>query len=113
MAVDYFKAAGVEAVHVATLGLSAADDPVILDTARQHGMVVVTLDADFHALLALAGAAGPSVIRVRVEGLRAKELVDFLLPVIGQCESDIEAGAAVTVYEHRVGVGRLPFARRS
>jgi predicted nuclease of predicted toxin-antitoxin system len=42
--------------------------------ARREGRVIVTLDADFHALLALSNAATPSVVRLRIEGLRARPL---------------------------------------
>lgn len=43
---------GWDAVHVSQVGLDRADDPAILEYARQHGMVCVTLDHDFHAHLA-------------------------------------------------------------
>jgi predicted nuclease of predicted toxin-antitoxin system len=63
---------GVDAVHVGDKGLATATDSKILDVGRQEGMAVVTLDADFHALLALSGVTGPSVIRIRIEGLRGE-----------------------------------------
>jgi predicted nuclease of predicted toxin-antitoxin system len=49
-------------------GLATARDAKIIDFARQRGWIVATLDADFHALLALSGATGPSVVRIRIEG---------------------------------------------
>jgi predicted nuclease of predicted toxin-antitoxin system len=55
----------IEAVHVGDRGLATASDSQILDVGRQEGMVVVTLDADFDALLALSGVTGPSVIHIR------------------------------------------------
>jgi predicted nuclease of predicted toxin-antitoxin system len=61
----------IEAAHAGDMGLATASDAKILETALREGRVVVTLDADFHALLVLSGAAGPSVIRIRIEGLRA------------------------------------------
>jgi len=45
--------------------MSTASDAIIVRYARENGFVVVTLDADFHALLALSGADAPSVIRIR------------------------------------------------
>ena len=54
------------------VGLADASDAVFLDYAREEGHVIVTLDADFHTLMALTGATLPSVIRVRIEGLRAE-----------------------------------------
>jgi predicted nuclease of predicted toxin-antitoxin system len=68
---------GIEAVHVGEIGMAAAEDAEILAFAEQHSRVVVTLDADFHTLLARSGGAGPSVIRVRIEGLLAAGLADL------------------------------------
>lgn len=49
--------------------MAAAADPDILECARVQGRVVVTLDSDFHALLAVGGLPGPSVIRIRQQGM--------------------------------------------
>jgi predicted nuclease of predicted toxin-antitoxin system len=64
---------GIDAVHVGEIGYSTADDAAILQRGRDEGRIVVTLDADFHALLALSGATSPSVIRIRIEGLRGED----------------------------------------
>jgi predicted nuclease of predicted toxin-antitoxin system len=63
-------ALGWDVVHVGEIGMSAAADQEILGRALADGRAVVTLDADFHTNLALENAAGPSVIRIRIEGLR-------------------------------------------
>jgi predicted nuclease of predicted toxin-antitoxin system len=100
--------AGIDAVHVAEIGRSDAEDIEILQKGQEEGRVVVTLDADFHTLLALAAATSPSVIRIRIERLRAQALTDLLLTVISECEEDLEAGAAVTVEPTRIRIRRLP-----
>ncbi len=56
-AVQYLCDANVHAFHVGDIGASAASDEEILELARRDGRIVVTLDADFHALLALSGAS--------------------------------------------------------
>ena len=48
-AIPRLQEAGIEALHVGDIGLSAADDAEILERARRDGSEVVTLDADFHA----------------------------------------------------------------
>ncbi len=59
---------GLDAVHAGESALSTASDQAILEAARLEDRVVVTLDSDFHTILALEGSAGPSVIRLRREG---------------------------------------------
>src|SRR5687768_9912917 len=56
------RQAGIDTVHVGEIGYAAATDASILEHGRNEERVVVTLDADFHALLARTGAPSPSVI---------------------------------------------------
>jgi predicted nuclease of predicted toxin-antitoxin system len=58
---------GHDAVHVGDVGLSAAADAQVLSAARNEQRTVVTLDADFHAIMARTGATDPSVIWIRTE----------------------------------------------
>ena len=102
---------GLDAQHIGDVGLATADDRAILEQARQHGEVVVTLDADFHAQLALSGARAPSVIRIRIEGLKAEQLATLLRGVLEQCGEDLIAGAMVTVTESGIRLRRLPLLR--
>ena len=50
---------GIDAVHVTEIADASTADDVILEEARKAGRIVVTLDADFHALLAIQGSAAP------------------------------------------------------
>src|SRR5260370_38144598 len=87
-AVLHLKNAGIEAAHVGDGGLATSSDSKILDFGRQEGRVVVTLDPDFHALLALSGVTGPSVIRIRIDGLRADGLATLLDDVLKVCRHE-------------------------
>ena len=66
------RQAGMDAVHVGEVGYATAEDEAILERGREDERIVTTLDADFHTLLALSGATAPSVIRIRIEGLRGE-----------------------------------------
>jgi len=107
-AVKLLREAGIDAVHVGEIGYTAADDAAILQMARDNGRTVVTLDADFHALLALSQATFPSVIRIRVEGLRGGNAADLIQTVLKRCSDDLERGAMVTVQPRRIRIRRLP-----
>ena len=66
----YFATATTNA-HVGEVGMSGATDQQILAWSLAHEAIVVTLDAHFHAILAVSGSTGPSVMRVRMQGLDA------------------------------------------
>lgn len=110
-AVEHLHKAGFEANHVGELGLTSASGAKILAFVREEDRVVVTLDADFHALLAFTGATGPSVIRIRIEGLRAGELARLLEDLLKVCGNDVKEGAVVSVTESGIRIRNLPVLR--
>jgi len=99
---------GVDTIHVGEIGMAAATDAEILVRGRVEQRIVVTLDADFHVLLALSAATSPSVIRIRLEGLKADGLVAVLERVLKAWGEELELGAVVTVDHRRSRMRRLP-----
>lgn len=91
--------------------MAAAKDSAVIEFARESGAVVVTLDADFHALLVRSRAAHPSVIRLRVQSVPADELTALIDSVLVRCREDIEAGAMISTNGRRIRVRRLPLLR--
>lgn len=106
------SAAGWDAAHVADIGLSRAEDSRILERARQEARTCVTLDADFHALLATSEAKSPSVVRIRREGLNGKAICDLLLKIWPRIDSAVNEGALVTITEGSVRVRALPITTK-
>ncbi len=107
-AASILRGLGIDAVHTGEIGMSRADDGVILDRSTAEGRLVVTYDADFHQRLALAKATRPLVVRIRIEGLKAPAFVDLLLEVLGSCRDELERGAAMSVRDDGIRVRRLP-----
>ncbi|MCB9932506.1 MAG: DUF5615 family PIN-like protein [Planctomycetes bacterium] len=105
---DILRKAGHDAVHTGEIGMARAEDPLIIHKAVEDGRIIVTLDADFHTLLALANASAPSVVRIRIEGLNAERCAAVIERVVVACRDELEHGAAVSVTEHQVRIHRLP-----
>ena len=99
---------GYECIHVGEVGMSAAGDREILEFALGKNAVVVTLDTDFHAILAVSGAAGPSVIRIRIQGLRALEIAECVRLVCTRFGDELSSGSLVTVKSRKTTCHRLP-----
>jgi predicted nuclease of predicted toxin-antitoxin system len=110
--VKHLAAAGVVAEHLGDLGLSRAADDEILAEARQRDAVIVTLDADFHQLLATTRARSPSVVRIRIEGLKGDRLAAIIIQVLAGAQTELATGAVVSVTPGRIRVRGLPIGQK-
>ncbi len=104
---------GIKTIHVSDIGMWAAEDIEIIQKAQAEQLVIVTLDADFHSILALNNFDSPSVIRIRIERLKALALTELILDVIHQCQDELEQGSAITVEPNRIRIRRLPLIPNS
>ncbi|MGI8967233.1 MAG: DUF5615 family PIN-like protein [Limisphaerales bacterium] len=104
------RQAGHDAVHTSEIKMANAADEEILKTAFAENRIIVTLDADFHTLLSLNCLEKPSVIRIRIEKLRAAQLSNLLQLIIPQCDAALEAGAMISVQENRIRIRKLPIS---
>ncbi len=105
---ELLRQKGLDVVHTGECGLSVASDDAILTAGRAQGRTVITLDSDFHTILTFEEASGPSVIRVRWEGLREPEMAKLIGQVLELCPDELESGAAVSVRRDGIRVRRLP-----
>ncbi len=96
------------AVHVGDLGMSEAPDTAILEYASAESRIIVTLDADFHALLAMASASKPAVIQIREEGLKSPQLATLLLQIAKQFEKELQTGCVMTFFGGKIRYRALP-----
>lgn len=111
--VRHLAAFGFFAEHVGDLGMHAAADEAILDLARSRNAVIVTLDADFHRILSIQKSTTPSVIRVRIEGLKGDRLADLLVQVVQSIGNELNSGAVASIEPTRIRMRRLPLGGNS
>lgn len=109
---EFLRQAGWDVEHVSDIGMSRASDVDIIRHARKDKRILCTLDADFHALLAVAGQDSPSVVRIRREGLRGQALSILLLSSWPRIEQAAEQGALITITEKAIRIRNLPVATR-
>ena len=86
--------------------MSRSADDEILAWSRGKNAIVVTLDADFHTILAVSGASGSSVIRLRMQGLGAQLVVQLVQRVLTRFGDDLGRGSLVKA--HKITCHRLP-----
>ena len=112
-AATFLRESGFGCTHVCEIGMWAAADNEILAWALEQAAVVVTLDADFHAMLAVSSASGPSVIRIRIEGLDAAAMAAILRWVLANYEADLARGCVVSVKSRKITSHKLPIGGTS
>lgn len=99
---------GHDATYWRDIGMATARDNEIMEYARSKGYVVMTRDLDFGELLALNGAAGPSVVQLRDGDTEPQENASHVLQAIDRFAGDIERGALVTISVRSSRVRSLP-----
>lgn len=99
-----------DAVHVGDLGMASASDAAILEFARESRRIVVTLDSDFHTLLALSGSSSPSVIRIREEGLKGLDLARLILHIARQFGPELKSGCSMSYRAGKLRLRALPLS---
>lgn len=106
--VEALRVDGHEVVHLRDEGLHRLPDREILAKARAEGRVVLTFDLDFGDLLAAGGAAGPSVVILRVADQTPPAVTPLLRAALLECSGALDHGAIVIVEEGRCRVRHLP-----
>lgn len=98
----------IDSVHVGDIGMAASTDLDIINKALNDNLIVITLDSDFHAILAANESIKPSVIRIRIEGLKAKDLSGIIQNVLLLVSEEIKNGAAISVNDKGIRIHKLP-----
>ena len=107
-ATSLLRELGLDCTHVGEVGMSRATNQEILAWAVGQNATVVTLDADFHTILAVSGATAPSVVRLRRQGLNAAALVEIVRNVAAAFQAELERGSMVTVKANKITSHKLP-----
>ena len=103
---------GIESTHWSAIGHPAAPDRELLDHAREHGMIILTHDLDFGAILAAGGMDAPSVIQMRIENVLPEHAAPFVLIVLRDHAAELETGALAIIDETKARVRLLPLRQR-
>ena len=73
-----------------------------------NDLTIVTPDSDFHTILAVNKSMKPSVIRIRIEGLKSKGLSEIINNVLNSAPEEIKNGAAISVNDKGIRIHNLP-----
>jgi predicted nuclease of predicted toxin-antitoxin system len=104
---ELLRGQGIDSVHVSEVGLSRAEDLRIIELAQTEDRIIITLDADYHAAIALTSAPSPSVIWIRVVNLRALEYVEIIMPILNEYKEMLINGVLITMRSDRKVKTRL------
>ncbi|MDN5872660.1 MAG: DUF5615 family PIN-like protein [Nitrococcus sp.] len=106
----FLAGAGFDAIHWSALGCADASDTEIMAFAAEHEDVVLTNDLDFSAILAATQGGKPSGVQIRADSLSPDTIGQQVVNALRQGESDLKAGALLTVEPGRSRLRILPLS---
>lgn len=88
-----FKEHGIEAIHWKDVGPPEATDEEILFWAKKRGLIVITHDLDFGAILAATKIDAPSVVQIRTLNVTPEIIGPKLANLLKKFREILEQGA--------------------
>ena len=105
---NWLKNRGFAVSHAREMGLATADDKVLLQRAVAENCVLISMDLDFPAILALTGADRPGVILIRMRDPRPDRICSRLDELF-RTHGESQLTASVTILEDsRIRLRELP-----
>lgn len=98
----------IEAVHWSAVGPVGAEDAEIMAYAAKHDCVVLSQDLDFSTILAATSGSKPSVVQLRSDNLDPDVIGPKVISALRQLDSELNAGAVVSVDPQGTRMRLLP-----
>ncbi len=106
--VEWLRSQGYDAIRLVEEGLQRLTDEEIVVKARQEERIILTMDLGFGSLLVISGQVLPSVILFRLTDERPEFVNERLAKVLESFESELTAGAIISVSDETIRVRKLP-----
>lgn len=104
----FLEAEGFPAAHWSAIGPAPAPDEEIMAYAAAHGLVVLTHDLDFGAMLAASRSSAPSVVQIRARDITPEAIGSRVVASLRQAAAELTAGALMTIDTDRARLRLLP-----
>jgi predicted nuclease of predicted toxin-antitoxin system len=109
--VSFLGTAGIAATHWSSIGAVNASDSTIFAHAKAAGLIVLTHDLDFGAILAATGGDKPSVVQIRARDVRPAAIGVEIVAALKQMSDELDMGALLTVEPGKTRLRILPLQR--
>ena len=102
---------GLEAIHVAEVGLTSTIDEDIVTYAYQNAYIVITFDLDFTRIVALSRKSFPSILTFRLGEINVSEFETLIQTYLPEITKSLLEGALVTIDTNGLRIKKLPVVK--
>jgi predicted nuclease of predicted toxin-antitoxin system len=106
--VMYLRSLGHDVYRISEKGLYRAKDHDIVEIAVIENRVILTMDLDFAAIIAISHMAIPSTVIFRVMDESYENINALLENILPRVEKELLGGAIVIIEDDRFRVRSLP-----